>query len=70
MTTQENNMNLTEKEIRLIAFEGKGVDTYNPNMMEDFSNRAYRLICKAANSGDVKTSNGYIIRRCLFLTSK
>lgn len=60
-TTSNMEMGLTEKEIKLIALEAKGVDAYSPNMMEDFSNRAYGFVLKA--NGDAS----YVVRRCYYL---
>lgn len=57
-------LKLTAKEIKLVAIEAKGVDTYAPNFLEDFSNRAYRLVIKSG------LDFGYVVRRCLFLNQK
>jgi len=54
-------MNLTDKEIRLIAFEANGVNPYSPQMINEFSNRAQGFIIKAG--GDTS----YVVRRCYYL---
>lgn len=54
-------MRLTNKEIKLIALEAEGVDANSPNAMDDFSNRAFKMIYKANGSPS------YVIKRCYFL---
>ena len=67
MTTTTNNntmtkeMNLTQREIRLIAFEAEGVNNYDTHVMDEFSDRAQKFIYKANGNPS------YVIGRCYFL---
>lgn len=57
----EMEMNLTDKEISLIAFEAEGVNPYSPKMVEEFSYRTQGFILKASKDPS------YVVRRCYFL---
>ena len=54
-------MGLTNREIKLIAFEAQDVDAFAVNMMSEFSNRTFNLILKA------KAQPSYVVRRCVHL---
>ena len=54
-------MNLTSKEIKLIAFEAKGVNSFNPNMISEFSYRVQGFIYKTG------LDFSYVVRRCQYL---
>jgi hypothetical protein len=64
--TNMNETGLTEKQVKLIAFEVEGVDTYSPTFMEELSYRVQGFVTDAMlNSSNLTPS--YICRRCRFL---
>ena len=68
MTTLTNEMNITSKEIRLVAFEAEGLDVYSNECFSSLSVRVQRIIYKAKTIGTWNTA--YVIKRCIFLAKK
>ena len=59
-------MNLTSREIRMIAFEAEGVDIFNTNFLGEFSGRTFNMILKGSSS---LLSPSYVVRRCYFIVN-
>lgn len=68
MNTLNNitEMNLTQREINIIAFEAEGVNPYDANMMNEFSVNTFHRIMKASTT---ILSPSYVVRRCYFLVN-
>lgn len=67
INNMDSQLNLTNRQISIIAFEGAELDTSDPSFMNRLSVRVQDIIYKSNESGQ-KLDFGYIVRRCVFLS--